>query len=257
MTLLQKIGTVIAVGLTMFALSTVANATERDDIKAAFKTVTPSVGALYHQEMGGDIKFVCTATAVGRHKNETIVLTAHHCLGYSNVSYLINFGDNVMRTVRPWKIPHYKVDVVKFPRKYGEPETDMALFLMAGQDVPIVEMGTSDDVEDGDKIVMVGYPLGVTQISYEGTVGGKFDRKSTDMYNYLMLQIFGAPGSSGSSIVSLDTGKVIGILVAARGGSGLPVIFATPIDYRKWLMNIDGEEANDEEVVDTEEDSVN
>lgn len=214
------------------------HASERDTIINTVDRVSKSVGALYAQTPGGDINFLCSATAIERWNDKTVILTAHHCL-QRGVAYLINFGDNKLHTLTAWKVPHYEVDAEKFPRKYNEPETDMALFLMDGHDVPTVQMADSSRVKRGAKVVMVGYPLGVSKISYEGSVAGRFDRVGADQYNYLLLQIFGSPGSSGSSVVDVDTGEIVGILVSAKQAmSGLPVIFATPVEYRQHLIEV-------------------
>lgn len=211
---------------------------EREDIIATIERVAPSVGALYAQEENGNIRFLCSATAVGYENGSTIILTANHCL-MKGVSYLINFGDNRMRSLLAWKIPHYEVNATKYPKVYNEPDTDMVLFLTPGTDIPVIEMATkSQTVKRGGKIITLGYPLGVTKISYEGIVAGYFDRLGSKIYNYIMLQIFGAPGSSGSAVVDVESGKVIGVLVRAKTSSGLPIIFATPVEYRKHLMNV-------------------
>jgi len=213
-------------------------ASERDNIIDTVARVSESVGALYAQESDGDITFLCSATAVGHYKKSTVILTANHCLR-QGVSYLINFGDNRLRTLVAWRIPHYDVDPNKYPRRYGEPLTDMAFFLMDGQDVPTVKMAESSKTPPGASVVMVGYPLGVSKISYEGSVAGLFDRRGDDQYGYLLLQIFGSPGSSGSSVVNTETGEIIGVLVSVLAGrAGLPVIFATPVEYKKHLIDV-------------------
>jgi S1-C subfamily serine protease len=111
---------------------------------------------------------------------------------------------------------------------------------MDGTDVPVVPLaGENEKTKSGGKIVMIGYPLGVTKINYEGIIAGYFDRLGSDIYNYLMLQIFASSGSSGSAVIDVNTGKVVGVLVAAKSAyAGLPVIFATPIDYIKHLMQV-------------------
>jgi len=227
-----------------------ATETERQGIIAAFAKVAPSVGALYAQEEDGDIKFLCTATAVSREQDKTVVLTAHHCLR-KGVAYLINFGDNRLRTLSVWKIPHYEVDTDKHPRRFNEPKTDMAFFLMEGKDIPITPFSDGILLDAGRKVVMLGFPLGVSKIGYEGIVAGYFDRLGADLYGYLMLQIFGAPGSSGSSIIDVQSGKVVGILVSAKQSfAGLPVIFGTPIEYRKHLLSVRPEEKEEASDVD-------
>lgn len=234
---MRKILTAIGLFL-LLAVSSVSFAEERNEIIRTFAEIDPSVGALYAQEEDGDMSFLCSATAIDRHEKQTVILTANHCLK-KGVSYLIDFGDRQMRPLKVWKIPHYEVDSIKFPRRYGQPETDMALFLMDGVDTPVLSVGDNNDFEPGTKVAMVGYPLGVAKISYEGIVAGRYDRPGSDQDGYILLQIFGAPGSSGSSVIDVETGKIVGVLVSARQSvAGLPVIFATPIGHMKYLKTI-------------------
>lgn len=223
-----------------FATMTVAHAepTERESLVETFSLLSKSVGALYILEDDGDLRFTCSATAVDRYENKTVILTAYHCIR-KGVSYLINFGDNVFRSLSVWKIPHYELNKVKYPRAFDEPKTDMALFLLEGTDIPTVNIGDSSSVVNGEKIAMVGFPLGLAKISYEGILSGRFNRPGSDDYNYLLLQIFGAPGSSGSAVMSLKDNTVIGVLVSGKTGrSGLPVIFATPVNYKQYLKSV-------------------
>ena len=227
----------LIVSLLSIGMAIPAYASERDDIIRAFAKAAPSVGALYGVQEAGDMRFLCTATAVDRHEGQTVVLSAHHCLE-KGVSYFINFGDNQMRPLTAWQAPHYEVDKEKSPRKYNEPETDMALFLMNGTDVPILTMADNSRLNPGTKVLTVGFPLGVTKINYEGTVAGFFNRVGSSRHGYMMLQIFGAPGSSGSAVISLN-GEVVSVLVSAKQAPiGLPVIFATPIEYKENLVPI-------------------
>ena len=228
----------LAVLMVLLGLSVPAYADdERDALMQVFDDVSPSVGALYALSSEGNFDFLCSATAVEHRDGKTVILTAYHCLR-KGVSYVINFGDNVLRPLTVWKVPHYIADPDD-ERIYGEPETDMAFFVMDGTDVPLIPMADVDATQRGQPVAMVGYPLGVSKISYEGIVAGTFDRPGHDMADYTLLQIYGAPGSSGSSVIDVETGKVVAVLVAARdAGIGLPVIFATPISYRKWLAEI-------------------
>jgi len=215
--------------------------TERQLLIETFSKLSNSVGALYALEADGDMAYLCTATAVGRYNGKTIIITAYHCIR-KGVSYLINFGDNKFYSVGVWKIPHYEIDANKYPRAYNEPKTDMALFLLDEIDIPIVPLAGNGRLIPGSKLAMVGFPLGIAKISYEGTVAGYLNRLGSDDYNYMLLQIFGAPGSSGSAIVSVVTGQIVGILVSGKSNrfSGLPVIFAVPIDYLKNLRIVPG-----------------
>ena len=240
--------------IALLCLSPLASAgpaqaqTERQVLIETFARLSESVGALYSLEDDGDLSFLCSATAVGKEGDATVILTAYHCVR-KGVSYLINFGDNRFHSLRVWQIPHYELDKTKYPRAYNEPKTDMALFLMDGATIPIVSMAEDVALTPGAKLAMVGFPLGLAKVRYEGIVSGYLNRPGSDDFNYLLLQILGAPGSSGSAVVSVESGNIIGVLVSAQQRrTGLPVIFATPIDYRRYLMVVPtGEAAPDVE----------
>jgi len=212
---------------------------ERDEIKKQFARLDPSVAALYSLSEGGDIKFLCTATAVDHEEDALVLLTAFHCVR-RGVSYLVSFGDNQFHSVRVWQIPGYEISSKDHPRAYGQPKTDIALFLLDDPvDVPTVTMADSSIIEIGSSLVSVGFPLGLAKIGYEGSVAGYFNRSGSDEDGYIMLQIFGAPGSSGSAVVDVASGEIIGVLVQGRQArAGLPVILATPIDYLKYLVPV-------------------
>ena len=244
---------IILIAAICAAFSLPALAHDDGGLIDTFAKLKPSVGALYALEDDGDMRFLCTATAVDREGDATVLLTAYHCVR-KGVSYLINFGDNQFRPLRVWQVPHYELGRDD-RRAYNEPETDMALFLMDSVDVPLIPMAKDSAMRDGEPLAMVGYPLGLSKISYQGTVAGYFDRPGSDEYNYILMQIFGAPGSSGSAVVRVDTGEIVGVLVQARSSRGLPVIFATPIDYRRYLKKVPtGAIAGEEEEVKDETD---
>ena len=189
------------------------------------------------------MRFLCSTTAIGRHNGDTVMLTANHCLD-KGVAYSVAFGDGLMRSAQVWKVPHYEADAEKMPRKYNEPDTDAALFLMkGGEDIPLARVAASSrDLTPGVPIIMIGYPLGIAKISYTGIIAGRLDLPGNNLDGYLLLQIFGAPGSSGSAVMDQETGQIIGVLVQAQQASvGLPVIFATPSEYFENLSPVRGE----------------
>lgn len=209
-----------------------------EKITDIFANVSKSVGALYKMEVGGDMSFLCSVTAIGKHEGATVFLTAFHCVN-RGVSYRVTLDGQTFHAARVWKIPGYEADKQKYPRAYHEPETDMALFLSDTIDAPVVETADIANRVEGTDVVMVGFPLGVAKISYKGIVSGTFDRPGSEQDGYQLLQIFGSPGNSGSSVIDVNTGKVISVLVSARQArAGLPVIFATPIEYQKYLREV-------------------
>ena len=203
-----------------------------------FRAVAPAVGALYSRNIGGDLTFTCTVTAIEKEEKVTLFLTAYHCVK-QDVAYLITLDGKQFYAARVWRIPHDKLDAAKYPRRYGEPETDMAFFLV-DKNLPVqpIEVGDDTGIEPGTRILVVGFPLGITKINYEGIIAGRLEQAGSDRNGYLMLQSFGAPGSSGSAVIDARNKTIVGVLVSAESARvGLPVIFATPISYRRWLIN--------------------
>lgn len=219
-------------------LSLLAVKATASELVESFRAVSPAVGALYSRNMGGDLTFKCTVTAVDKQNGSTVFLTAYHCVS-KDVAHLITLDGRQFYAARVWKIPHDKLDAQKYPRRYGEPETDMALFLVdKALDITTIPLGDDKGIEAGTQILVVGFPLGISKINYEGIIAGRLEQPGSDQDGYLMLQSFGAPGSSGSAVINGETNTVIGVLVSGQqANSGLPVIFATPISYEHYLID--------------------
>lgn len=223
---------VVLIGITIW--SNISRAGE--SLIKSFRTVAPSVGALYTQNDSGDMKFTCTSTVIESEEKEVVLLTAGHCAS-DNQEFLVTFnGANFHRAV-VWRLPPDVKDF-KYKRKFGEPKVDMALFKVFDKlTIPEIKLGKDVQVVTGQDVIASGFPLGVTKVGYYGTVAGIYTRPGK-AYGYLMLQIFGAPGSSGSAVIDVATNLVVGVLVAGKEGrAGLPVIFATPISYIKYLVS--------------------
>ncbi len=204
-----------------------------------FRRISPAVGALYAQNQQGSLEFNCTVTATDKIGDATALITASHCVT-KGVSYLVTFDGRRFYNARVWKLPPEEADPKKYTRPPGVPETDMAYFLIEEKlTLPTVNRATHSAVEPGQRIVNIAYPLGISKTRYEGIISGRFDRPGANQNGYLLLQVFGAPGSSGSAIINADTGEIVGVLVSAMQRQiGLPVIFATPIEYEHYLVEV-------------------
>lgn len=209
-----------------------------DALVSIFENASRSVGALYEKEDGGNMSFLCSVTAVDKHEGATVFLTAYHCVK-RGISYSITLDGKSWEPARVWKIPGYEIDKRKYARAWHDPETDMALFLADGFDVPLISLSNAAGQKPGSGVVMIGFPLGVAKIAYQGIVSGYFNRPGAEQDGYQLLQIFGAPGSSGSAVIDVASGKVVSVLVSAKQSrAGLPVIFATPIEYQRYLREV-------------------
>jgi serine protease Do len=105
----------------------------------------------------------------------------------------------------------------------GDRRTDLAIVRLdsAGSSFPYLELGDSDGMEIGDRVLAVGAPFGLAGSVTQGIISAK-GRNGLNMNMYEdFLQTDAAinPGNSGGPLVSLD-GRVIGINSAIKTRSG-------------------------------------
>lgn len=100
-------------------------------------------------------------------------------------------------------------------------KTDLAIVRIEAKDLPHLELGDSDAMEIGDRVLAVGAPFGLTGSVTSGIVSAK-GRNGLHMNFYEdFLQTDAAinPGNSGGPLVNLE-GKVIGINAAIKSRTG-------------------------------------
>jgi len=106
----------------------------------------------------------------------------------------------------------------------GDQKTDLAIIRIHGGEqgpFPYLELGDSDAMEIGDRVLAVGAPFGLTGTVTHGIVSAK-GRNGLQMNMYEdFIQTDAAinPGNSGGPLVNLE-GKVIGINAAIKTRSG-------------------------------------
>jgi serine protease Do len=104
----------------------------------------------------------------------------------------------------------------------GDRKTDLAIVRIdAKTPLPFLELGDSDTMEIGDRVLAVGAPFGLTGTVTHGIISAK-GRNGLNMNMYEdFLQTDAAinPGNSGGPLISLD-GRVIGINSAIKSRSG-------------------------------------
>lgn len=110
--------------------------------------------------------------------------------------------------------------------------TDLALIKIGGcSDVPYLLFGDSNNVETGDTIYAIGYPLGVDQTVTQGTVTNA--SHIIDGVDHIMFSASISTGSSGGALLN-DSGKVIGV-TSATYKNGQNLNLAMPINLVKDL----------------------
>jgi serine protease Do len=104
----------------------------------------------------------------------------------------------------------------------GDRKTDLAIVrIQSKETLPFLEVGDSDAMEIGDRVLAVGAPFGLTGTVTHGIVSGK-GRNGFHMNMYEdFIQTDAAinPGNSGGPLVNL-AGQVIGINAAIKSRTG-------------------------------------
>jgi S1-C subfamily serine protease len=106
---------------------------------------------------------------------------------------------------------------------------DLALVRVAYASARPLPLGDVGDVEVGDKVVIVGSPLGLDFTVHEGSVSSL--RRSANHVAYLQLDAKLNPGNSGGPVID-PQGRVVGIVAMKLTGRGVEGIgLALPINY--------------------------
>jgi len=120
-----------------------------------------------------------------------------------------------------------------------DPKTDIAVVKIDANNLPVVPMADSQNVNVGDVVLAIGNPFGVGQTVTEGIVSAK-NRSGMGIEHYEdFIQTDAAinPGNSGGALVDID-GRLIGINTAimTHSGGSQGVGFAIPSDLARNVM---------------------
>jgi len=135
-----------------------------------------------------------------------------------------------------------------------DPNTDLALLRIDANELPVAALGNSDNVQIGEWVLAVGYPLSLNTtvtagiISAKGRSIGIINRPSsrstgassasTAIESFLQTDAAINPGNSGGALVNTN-GEVIGIntAIASQTGSYAGYAFAIPINLAKKILD--------------------
>ena len=109
---------------------------------------------------------------------------------------------------------------------------DLAVVKVAGFNLPALELGDSDSLAVGQRVIAVGSPLGL-----EGTVTSGILSAIRESEGYKVIQTDAAvnPGNSGGPLVD-ESGRVIGG-ITFKLSSSENLNFAVPINYVRGLLD--------------------
>ena len=106
----------------------------------------------------------------------------------------------------------------------SDPKTDVAVIKIVGdipRNLPIVQLGNSDMLEDGHLVMAIGAPFGLTQTVTHGIISakGRSDVGVAAYEDFLQTDAPINPGNSGGPLVNMR-GEVIGMNSAIATGGG-------------------------------------
>ncbi|HEV8485108.1 MAG TPA: trypsin-like peptidase domain-containing protein [Blastocatellia bacterium] len=100
-------------------------------------------------------------------------------------------------------------------------ESDLAVIKIDATNLPTVVLGNSDDVEQGDWVLALGSPFGLTQTLTAGIVSATGREVQGAQYSkFIQTDASINPGNSGGPLVSMQ-GEVIGINTMILTGSSM------------------------------------
>ena len=103
-----------------------------------------------------------------------------------------------------------------------------------GIDLPDLKLGQYESMKDGDEIIAIGHPFGLTYTATQGVIS-KVDRIRDGM-KFIQIDAAINPGNSGGPLVN-ERGEVIGVnSFIIRGGDNLG--FALPVSYLKSALDL-------------------
>jgi serine protease Do len=106
---------------------------------------------------------------------------------------------------------------------HGDSKTDLAIvrFNTNGKQLPFLELGDSEAMEIGDRVLAVGAPFGLTGSVTAGIISakGRYNLNMNMYEDFLQTDAAINPGNSGGPLINLE-GRVIGINSAIKTRTG-------------------------------------
>jgi Do/DeqQ family serine protease len=123
----------------------------------------------------------------------------------------------------------------------NDPETDLAVLRVQGENLPAITFGSSEGLRVGDAVLAIGNPFGVGQTVTSGIVSalGRSGLGINVFENFIQTDAAINPGNSGGALVDAQ-GNLVGINTAiysrTPGGASLGIGFAIPVSTAKMVL---------------------
>ncbi|MGD9854779.1 MAG: Do family serine endopeptidase [Planctomycetaceae bacterium] len=123
---------------------------------------------------------------------------------------------------------------------HADARSDVAIVRVdAGEPLPQIPLGNSDEMEIGDWVLALGNPFDVGTTVTSGIISAKGRNTGiNERENYLQTDAAINPGNSGGPLVNLR-GEVVGIntAISTRSGGYDGVGFAIPVNNARWVAD--------------------
>jgi serine protease Do len=120
-----------------------------------------------------------------------------------------------------------------------DPDSEVALIKIEGDNFPVLPMGDSSKVEIADWVMAIGNPFGLSETVTVGVISavGRSNVHIAAYEDFIQTDAAVNPGNSGGPLVDLD-GKVIGIntAIVSQSGGYMGIGFAIPINMAKEIQ---------------------
>jgi Do/DeqQ family serine protease len=121
----------------------------------------------------------------------------------------------------------------------NDPDTDLAVLRIDGENLPAMRFGSSDDLRVGDVVLAIGNPFGVGQTVTSGIVSalGRTGLGINTFENFIQTDAAINPGNSGGALIDA-AGNLVGINTAifSRSGGSIGIGFAIPVSTAKMVL---------------------
>ncbi|MFL5540081.1 MAG: trypsin-like peptidase domain-containing protein [Longimicrobiaceae bacterium] len=128
-----------------------------------------------------------------------------------------------------------------------DPNTDIAVLKVDARGLPVVRLGDSDQLDTGDWVLALGYPMQLGQTTTAGIVSAKGrsigimggqDGATAPLEHYIQTDAAINPGNSGGPLVDLQ-GRVVGVNSAIFSPTGYysGYGFAVPINLARRVAD--------------------
>ncbi len=121
-----------------------------------------------------------------------------------------------------------------------DPQTEIALIKIDGEDLPTVKLADSDKLRVGDWVLAIGNPFGLNHTVTSGIVSarGRGNVNIVDYADFIQTDAAINPGNSGGPLLNLN-GEVVGMNTAilSPSGSNAGIGFAVPANMIRYVVD--------------------